>query len=243
MCGFFICVNCSEVQQKISIIIPVCNEADHIGPLLHYLKQHGGNNIAEIIVSDGGSTDDTATIAAKAGAMLLPAPVKGRAAQMNYGTTMATGIIYYFIHADTQPPESFATDIIRAVNEGYACGRYRTKFNSSKWLLKLNAFFTRFNWFVCYGGDQTFFITKELFVSLNGYNPAMQIMEEYDLTARAQRQARYKIFPKAALVSARKYEGRSWWQVQMTNRKAVQLFRKGASQQQIAETYRAMLDN
>lgn len=230
------------MQQKISIIIPTYNEAEHIGPLLHYLKLHGGNDIAEIIVSDGGSTDDTAAIATKAGAILLPSPAKGRAAQMNYGTTMATGIIYYFVHADTLPPESFATDIISAVNEGYACGRYRTKFDSTKWLLKLNAFFTRFNWFICYGGDQTFFITKELFVSLDGYNQTMQIMEEFDLTERAQQQARYRIFRKATLVSARKYDGRSWWQVQMANRKAVQLFRKSASQQQIAETYRAMLE-
>ena len=66
-------------------------------------------------------------------------------------------------------------------------------------------------------------------------------MEEYDLTARAKKIGRYKIFKNTALLNARKYNGRSWWQVQMANRKAIQLFKSGASQQQIVATYKAML--
>ena len=160
---------------------------------------------------------------------------------MNYGALKATGNILYFVHADTLPPVSFTTDIITAVNDGFDCGRYQTKFNSNKWVYKINAFFTRFDWFICYGGDQTFFITKKLFDELGGYKPDMQIMEEYDLTSRAKQAGKYKIFNGKTLISIRKYLGRSWLQVQMANHKAIQLYKKDANQQEIAATYKAML--
>jgi rSAM/selenodomain-associated transferase 2 len=224
---------------KISVIIPTYNEAANIAALLQYLLQHAP--AAQIIVSDGGSTDATIANAALPGAIVLLSPHKGRAAQMNYGASKAGGDILYFVHADTFPPKNFATDIIEAVKNKFDCGRYQTKFNSKKWIYKFNAFFTRFDWFICYGGDQTFFITKTLFTALGGFKNDMLIMEEYDLTARAKLQGRYKIFNKTTLISTRKYEGRSWWQVQMANRKAIQLFKSGASQQQIADQYKLML--
>jgi rSAM/selenodomain-associated transferase 2 len=232
-----------SVTRFISIVIPTYNEAPGIATLIKYLKDNSNSTVVEIIVSDGGSNDATVALAKKAGAIAVVAPLKGRAAQMNYGASKASGNILYFVHADTFPPISFAADIVKAVNDGYDCGRYQTKFNSAKSILKFNAFFTRFDWFICYGGDQTFFITKKLFNELNGFNNTMAIMEEFDLTARAKQKGRYKIFNKTALVSARKYEGRSWWQVQMANKKAVEMFRKGASQQQIADTYKAMLES
>ncbi len=229
------------MPNKISIIIPTFNEAKDILLLIRYLNKNSNDLVAEIIVSDGASNDETLLLAGSAGATTLSSPQKGRAAQMNYGASLATGDILYFVHADTVPPTSFATDIIKAVENGFDCGRYRTKFDSKKYLLHCNAFFTRFDWFICYGGDQTLFITKKLFDALQGFNATMAIMEEYDLTTRAKQIGRYKIFTKATLVSARKYSGRSWWQVLMANRKAVQLFKKGASQNKIVHTYKTML--
>ena len=46
------------MSNKISIIIPILNEANNIVSLLnHLLKNSSKENIAEIIVVDGGSTD------------------------------------------------------------------------------------------------------------------------------------------------------------------------------------------
>ena len=229
------------MTNKISIIIPTYNEAAVVVTLISYLKNNSNNLIAEIIVSDASSTDETVALAIQAGAIAILSPQKGRAVQMNYGALKATGNILYFVHADTLPPVSFTKDIITAVQQGFDCGRYRTKFNSNKFILKFNAFFTRFDWFICYGGDQTFFITQKLFEKLNGFRNDMAIMEEYDLTTRAKQIGCYKIFKNTALLNARKYEGRSWLQVQMANRKAMQLFKKGASQAEIVNTYKAML--
>ena len=226
----------------ISIIIPAYNEAENIGRLLQYLVQNSRGLVNEIIVADGGSSDETIAIAKTAGVTAVLSPAKGRAAQMNYGATFATGNILYFVHADTFPPATFSENIIAVVKNGADCGRYQTKFDSRKWLLKLNAWFTRFDWFMCYGGDQTFFITQQLFAAIEGFNEGMIIMEEYELTVRARQKGNYTILAGKTLISARKYEGRSWLQVQRANATAVRLYKKGATQHTIAAAYKRMLE-
>jgi rSAM/selenodomain-associated transferase 2 len=242
LCGFsYSCIFVALVTKKISIIIPTYNEAASIGKLIAYLQLYGATNIAEIIISDGSSTDETLALAEQSGAVALISPQKGRAAQMNYAAAKASGDILYFVHADSLPPVNFAADIIEAVNSGFDFGRYRTKFDSSNLLLKINAWLTRFNWFICYGGDQTLFVTKELFKQSGGFKNELLIMEEYEFCDRLMKDYKYKIVADTVLVSTRKYEGRSWLKVQLANRKAVQLFKKGASQLEIVKTYKQML--
>ena len=226
---------------KISIVIPTFNEAACIGKLVSYLQEHGGENVKEIIISDGGSADETVTLAEQAGATVLISPNKGRAAQMNYGAINASAGILYFVHADSFPPVDFAADILKAVNDDYDFGRYRTKFDSNKFLLKINAWFSRFNRFICYGGDQTLFITRELFERSGGFKNELLIMEEYEFAERLMKLGKYKIFKHAALVSARKYDDRSWFRVQLAHHKVVHLFKKGVDQEKIVRIYKAIL--
>jgi len=226
----------------ISIIIPTYNEADRIASLINYLTTYSTRETTELIVSDAGSMDNTLSVAKKAGAKALLAPLKGRAAQMNFGASAARGEILYFVHADTFPPNTFVNDINKAVDEGYDLGRYRTRFTSHKTILRINAFFTRFDWFVCYGGDQTLFVAKRLFKEIAGFKEDMLIMEDYDIVTRAKQfGSRYKIFKKGALVSARKYETNSWFKVQNANRTIVSMYKNGASQQDMVNKYNKML--
>lgn len=227
--------------MKISIIIPTFNESGSIYKLIAYLLRYGAGFLEDIVVSDGGSHDETISIASTAGAKAVLSPLRGRSAQMNYGVSLAKADILYFVHADSFPPQNFANDIIEAVKSGYGFGRYQTKFDSNRTILKLNAFFTRFDLFICYGGDQTLFITKKLFTELNGFDSNMKIMEEYDLVKRAKVKASYKIFSGKAIISARKYKTNSWWQVQRANYTIVRMFKKGASQNEMIEVYRRML--
>jgi rSAM/selenodomain-associated transferase 2 len=228
--------------MNISIIIPTYNEEQHMVALINFLQKYGSDKVTEIIVSDGGSEDGTFAVAAKMGIKAVSSPVKGRAGQMNFGASMAKSNILYFVHADTFPTQSFVNDIFKAVEGGYKLGRYKTKFISHKPILKINEWFTRFDFFICMGGDQTLFVQKKLFEQLGGFKEEMALMEEYEFCRRARKHGAYKIMKGAALVSARKYEKNSWLQVQKANYKVVQLYKKGATQKTLVETYKRMLN-
>jgi rSAM/selenodomain-associated transferase 2 len=230
-----------EEYEIISIIIPAYNEEECIGKLIRYLKLHTPRN-AQIIVSDGGSTDSTIKIATSEGATVVSGKKRGRAAQMNYGASFASGSILYFIHADCLPPENFYDKIIQSIREGSVLGRFQTRFNSKSLLLKINSFFTRFDWFICYGGDQTFFITNPVFKKLNGFREDMLIMEDYEIVRRARTHYRYTVLSEKVLVSARKYRNNSWIKVQLANRMIVKMYRKGARQETLIEKYKQLID-
>jgi len=227
--------------KKISIIIPAYNEAENIGTLLERLQQATTSFPHEIFVVDGGSVDATQKIAAQAGATVLQSPQKGRMHQMNFGAAQATGDLLYFVHADTLPPLSFVNDIQDALDEDYPIGCYYFKFNSDSKLLRINAWFTRFDKMWCRGGDQTLFVTRKLFDELNGYCPKHKIMEEYDFIRRAREKYPFKIMSKAVLVSARKYDNNGYLKVQIANLLVFNMYRFGASQDRMVKFYRKML--
>ncbi len=225
----------------ISIIIPTFNEENNIEKLVEHLMKNGGEKVLEIIVSDGGSSDRTIANATQAAASAFISPQKGRAAQMNFGASLAKGSVLYFVHADTTPPETFAVDIIKAIEDGFDLGRFRTKFDSSSLLLKMNAWLTRFDVFECYGGDQTLFIKKDLFLQVNGFNEQQIIMEDYEIVERARKLGKYTIIKKDVLVSARKYEMLSWYRVQKANYKMIKMYKRKESPDLMVSTYKKLL--
>ena len=92
----------------ISLIIPTYNEEAHIKATIQGLWQNDVNNlIKEIIVVDGGSTDDTISIARSEGVSFFISQKKGRAAQMNEGASVAKQDILYFLYADSMVPNGF----------------------------------------------------------------------------------------------------------------------------------------
>jgi rSAM/selenodomain-associated transferase 2 len=225
----------------ISIIIPVFNEAAYLSSLLPFLQEYGGSHLTEIIVVDGGSVDDSKKVCEGLNVLFVDARVSSRSIQMNKGAEIATGSILYFVHADTRPPQQFAHQIMEAYNQGSQTGRFRTVFDSKSWLLKLNAYFTKFDWFMCYGGDQTLFVENEVFKKIGGFKETLCIMEDYDITERIKATGTYTILNDLVQVSARKYEKNSWFAVQRANYEAVKAFKKNIDTATIKEQYLSRL--
>lgn len=228
-------------EGEISVIIPTYNEEENITELLEWLTSQGGELVCEIIVVDGGSTDDTLHKAKQKGVITLSSPERGRAFQMNYGAQKAIGQILYFVHADSRPPESFAQDIILAIKQGYPLGCYRFRFDSSKWMLKINSYFTRFDRIMFRGGDQTLFVQRKVFDEYDGYNESFKIMEEYDFIKRVRKKYPFKIIPNDVLVSARKYDRNSYLKVNFANFVVFTMYRLGYPQERMLSVYHRML--
>ncbi|WP_420578203.1 TIGR04283 family arsenosugar biosynthesis glycosyltransferase [Ekhidna sp.] len=223
----------------ISIIIPTLNEEECIQDLLQFLAEHPGRNRFEIIVVDGGSTDQTLKLVQSFGLDPVQTKIASRAHQMNEGAKRATGEVFYFVHADTQLVTSFVEDIHEAISSGVHSGCYRFRFlNPKNPLLHINGYFTRFPFKWCRGGDQTLFITREAFEEIGGFNERFVIMEDYDIIDRIEKNnISFGVLPKSVKVSARKYDRNSYMKVQLTNLKAMKMYRRGESPQLIWEFY------
>lgn len=227
--------------MQISIIIPTLNEAANIGALVRYLFAHGGASVSEILVVDAHSTDNTPQIAAEAGARVLHCDICSRAAQMNLGAREAQTDVLYFVHADTLPPQSFAADIRQEMGAGHVMGCFRYQFDSPRQILKFNAYFVRYQWLWCQGGDKTFFIKKDVFEEFGGYDEHYVVMEEYDFLRKAMKKYRLRVLPNNVLISARKYEHNSWLRVQLANIGAFSMFRWKVAPVRIKRFYKWML--
>lgn len=232
----------SPSSMLLSVIIPTYNESENIQKLIRQLQKSIQKDI-EIIVCDGGSTDDTEQRVKDLAVAFYTSPNKGRAQQLNYGASKCKGDVLYFVHADTLPPKTYFEDIEQAVAEGYKIGCYRFKFESTKPLLKFNSYCTRFDRLMCRGGDQSLFITRGLFNSLSGYCEQHKIMEDYDIIVRARKTEKFKIIPKDVIVSARKYEFNSYLKVNIANLLAFTMYYANADQDRIIRVYKKLLNH
>ncbi|WP_405205021.1 TIGR04283 family arsenosugar biosynthesis glycosyltransferase [Aquimarina sp. LLG6339-5] len=207
--------------MKISIIIPILNEAATICKLLsHLIKISSSPNfIKEIIVVDGGSVDGSQkTVKDFANtqeiSIRLVSSDKGRAKQMNAGAAKASGEILYFLHADSFPPDSYDKDIIQQIHRGNEAGCFRMKFDSKHLWLRFLGWLTQFESKRCRGGDQSQFITASLFKKIDGYDEAYIVYEDNDLVDRLFAIDKFVIIPKYVITSARRYREVGVWRLQ-----------------------------
>ncbi|MTI87260.1 MAG: glycosyltransferase [Balneolaceae bacterium] len=225
----------------ISIIIPTFNEAGHIEELLSFLNENTQNVDTEIIIVDGGSRDNTVSIARAQGVRLLKAPQQGRAAQMNYGARNARGGILYFLHADTFPPKSFITDIITSLDRGYDCGCFRLMFNSSHPMLRLYSWFTKFDIDYFRFGDQSLFVRKHIFKKTGFFDEQLLVMEDQEMVRKLKGEVPFIINNKAVVTSARKYKKIGAFKLQFIFTIIVILYYFNVEQKTIAHFYKETL--
>jgi len=162
----------------------------------------------EIVLVDGGSTDATATIAARFPEISLLASPRGRARQMNAGARAARGDVLLFLHADTLLPDGALAAVEAAAGDpGVVGGRFDVRFDNSRRVFRMIAWFMnqRSRWSGISTGDQAIFVCREPFDALGGY-PDMPLMEDVDLCRRLKRRGRMAALRLSVTTSARKWE-------------------------------------
>ena len=208
------------MNQKISVVIPTYNEEKVIHAALEDLFTR--HSAEEVLVVDGGSRDKTVSLA-KEWTSVLPSG-KGRAVQMNLGARQATGDIFLFLHADTRLPKGGLGMIKDEIRKGARAGRFRMRFDDRRWLLRVYESYTRFHFFSY--GDQGFFVAKEFFEQLGGFNEAVPF-EDIDFYKRVRQETTPVILQEPVITSARRFTQKGCIQQKFMNLFLVALYYAG----------------
>jgi len=171
----------------ISVIIPARNEERHLPRLLRALRAMP--EIGEIIVGDGGSSDQTIAISQKMKARVVEG-ARGRGAQQNAGASAASGEILWFLHADSLPDSQCGRQIVRATRRGAIGGNFRLHFEARGFWPRGFEAIARFQRvFGVYYGDSGFFVRREVWQELEGFR-AWPLFEDFDFARRLETLAR-----------------------------------------------------
>ena len=164
----------------LSIILPVLNEASRIESALATLHAQRTGDV-ELIVVDGGSSDDTPTLAAPLCDRVVTAP-RGRARQMNAGAALARADRLLFLHADTRLPDGAIAAIYDALAT-HAWGRFDVRIDGRHPLLKVVATMMnlRSRLTGIATGDQAIFVTRAAFTEIGGFAD-LPLMEDIALS-------------------------------------------------------------
>lgn len=226
----------------ISIIIPVLNEETGIVRLLDHLKNTSTFPNNEIIIVDGGSSDKTPELLRRYPGVSFISSEKGRAKQMNAGAQIAKFDILYFLHADSFPPPSFDLLILNEIKKGNNAGCFQMKFDMDHWWLNLMGWFTKFNHKACRGGDQSLFITNNLFNKMGGFNEIFVVYEDNEFIGRLYKKRTFAVIPALITTSARKYEEIGIWKLQLCFANIYIKRLRGASPEELHQYYKTRIN-
>jgi len=196
-------VECEVSSNKISIIMPVLNEAKSLRDTLGSLSLSDNE---ELIVVDGGSNDETLSIAREFTGKVFQAK-SGRASVMNFGAQKAEGDILLFLHADCILPDDAFPMIRKALGgKDVAAGGFDLgisdpglRFRIIEFGANLRAHVTSLMY-----GDQGMFLRKDIFNSIGGFAD-IPLMEDIEISLRLKKTGKIVFIKPSIKTSPRRW--------------------------------------
>ena len=189
----------------------------------------------EIIVVDGGSTDDTVSVAKQFTKKVFTCP-PGRARQMNEGARNAEGEILLFLHADAHITHGGLGKIAPAVIGIPAVGgAFQLGIDSGNFFLRTILLFANLRTRITKipYGDQGIFITKSTFQKIGGF-PDIPIMEDVELAKKMKKEGKIALLKEMVFTSPRRWEQEGIIWTTLKNRGLMMAYLLGISPKQIA---------
>jgi len=223
--------------MKLSIIVPVFNEAGTIISFLEPLQRLRERG-HELIIVDGGSNDETPVLAKPLSDKCVTAK-KGRAAQMNLGALVASGEVYMFLHADTLLPVNSDNFVEKAmVKTKRKWGRFNIKLSGKGitlrligWLMNLRSRLTGIA-----TGDQCIFVEAETFKQIGGFKN-IPLMEDIAFSKALKKVSRPICLKQKALTSSRRWEQYGVWRTIFLMWKLRWAYFRGVDPKKLAAKY------
>ncbi len=217
----------------LSVVVPVLNGATDLGACLASVA-----GADEIVVVDGGSSDDSAERAATMGASVFAAP-RGRGSQLHAGAEAARGDWLLFLHADTRLctgwQAAVAAHIAAAPDTAGYCA---LRLDDAAWQARIieRGVAARSRLFGLPYGDQGLLVSRRLYDEVGGYR-SLALMEDVDFVRRLGRR-RLRPLAATALTSADRWRRDGWLHRSTRNLSCLALYGAGVSPARLARLYR-----
>ncbi|TWU18368.1 TIGR04283 family arsenosugar biosynthesis glycosyltransferase [Allorhodopirellula heiligendammensis] len=226
------------MEKSVSIIIPTLNESQTIENALHAARALEG---LEIIVSDGGSVDDTVARARQfaqrhdGDVIVIHSPL-GRGRQLAAGARIARGDVLLFLHADNQLPAHAISQIAQA--SWPVWGGFRQRIDHPSWRFRILEIGNALRAIV-FGrvfGDQALYVHRSRYNEVGGF-AEVELMEDVLLSSQLFRHHRPRLLAGPVTVDPRRWLRRgvvrqTWlnWQLQYA-------FARGATPEELRKRY------
>lgn len=223
------------ISDMISVIIPVLNEAKILDKTLSQLQPELKKH--ELIIVDGGSTDNSVGIAKQYGKVVISE--RGRAKQLNAGAAAATGDILVFLHADVWLEPGAFTSVEKTISLGYVGGGFLQKIDNRGLLYRIIEITAdmRGKYQKIYYGDSGIFISKKDFQRIAGF-PDVPIMEEIEFSKKMRKLGKTRMVKPRIHISARRWQKRGIIRTTVTNWFITLLYNCGYSLERLAQLYK-----
>ncbi|MFQ5603186.1 MAG: TIGR04283 family arsenosugar biosynthesis glycosyltransferase [bacterium] len=196
------------MQGKLSIIIPVFNEAETLPRILQDIHdcQQSLDQPIECIVVDGGSTDCSVAVCKKFEVQILQS-VKGRGQQLAAGACKATGEVLLFLHADCRLSAAHCLTALSTIQQKEVfAGGFRLQFSEKNFILRFAEWFNNIRFFfsrIIYG-DHGIFISRENYFKAGGFSP-QPLFEDVDFSRRLRKHGRVILVNLPLVTSSRRF--------------------------------------
>ncbi|UWQ50859.1 TIGR04283 family arsenosugar biosynthesis glycosyltransferase [Leisingera caerulea] len=224
------------MPAPVSIVIPTLNAAEELPACLEHLMEGlGAGLIRELVITDGGSADETRAIAQAAGAeWITGAPSRG--GQLRRGCAAARGEWLLVLHADTRLEPGWAAAAAQHLREGqgrpaYFRLRFRARGLMPAWVAGWANLRARL--FGLPYGDQGLLLRREEYEAAGGY-PDQPLMEDVALVRRLKG---LTALPSAALTSAARYQRAGWLRRGARNLWTLARYFLGVTPERLAKSY------
>ncbi|MCG8652953.1 MAG: TIGR04283 family arsenosugar biosynthesis glycosyltransferase [Pirellulales bacterium] len=218
----------------ISVVIPAINEEASIAASVESALLAGAG---EVIVCDGGSTDQTHARARQAGAAKIVQSLPGRGIQLNAGAMFAEGRFVLFLHADNRLGQACLQQICEHSEAKW--GAFRQRIDSPRWIFRAieRGNTLRVQWRRMPFGDQAIFVQRELWKQQRGY-AEIPLMEDVEFSKRLRKIAKPLLLDGPVTISARRWQKRGVLRQTLLNWSLQIAYFFGADPENLVRRYR-----
>ena len=223
---------------RLSIIVPVLNEADTLPDLIRHLQPLASDGV-ECILVDGGSEDDSSQHFADWPGTVCESP-RGRGRQLRAGADVAHGEVLLFLHADTRLPEGGCQSLLDVMGkQPHGWGRFDVAIEGRAQMLKIIATMMnlRSRLTGIATGDQAIFVSRSLYREIGGV-PDQALMEDIELSRRLCERMRPYCLRTRVTTSGRRWESRGIWKTILLMWRLRWAYWRGADPSDLVRIYR-----